>query len=178
MAQRNKLPIDQIQKNERKRAAETIVRFLLKYRSTRSYPGYKDLASLANRIKKVGIGGSWGNGFPYFEDVDMAAYEIGNFCRKWGRISVSSTKEKYGSARVYCSFGCQDLHSLVYPGHIHVRGWYALTTFPFFRPLQFIIVPWQLFIYRWGYKRALSKYPYIRNEILCCADYPEYLKGL
>ena len=119
---------------------------------------------------------SWGDGFKYFGDVSRAADEIGDFCRKWGRINVAQTKEKYGTARVYCTLGLTDLHGLLYPGYAYVRGPYWLMTLPIFRylPTRW----WQRRVYRLAYARALKKYPHIREEILDCADWPEYLEGL
>jgi len=51
-------------------------------------------------------------------------------------------------------------------------------TFPFFKPFHRIIDVWQRFIYRLAYKRALKKYPFIREEILCAADFSELLEDL
>lgn len=121
---------------------------------------------------------SWGDGFKYFKEVDEAAYMIGNFCRKWGRIQVRDTKEKYGTARVYCSLYCEDLHTLLFPGYCYIRGPYQLMTFPFLRPFRKIIFLYQKFIYRLAYKLAIKKYPKIRKEILCAADWSEYLQGV
>jgi len=39
-------------------------------------------------------------------------------------------------------------------------------------------VPYQKFIYRRAYKKAIEKYPAIRENILCAADYPNLLEGL
>lgn len=126
--------------------------------------------------------------WPYFNDVDDAAHEIGLFCRRWGRIQVRQTKEKFGTARVYCSFGLSGhwaIHGLIKPGWIYYQwprwiyhidcflsnSW--LTSF-----IDRVLVPYQCFIYRLAYKRAIRRYPHIREEILCCADYSSLLKGL
>ena len=131
---------------------------------------------------------NWGDGFPYFAEVEEAALEIGQFCKRYGRISVTQTKEKYGIARVYCHFGYHSLHGLLYPGWCFKRSFYPqwLWTFDIyyiskllrFKPIGSIIYKWQKFIYRLAYKRALKKYPMIREEILDGADFTEFLKGL
>lgn len=134
----------------------------------------------------------WGGDFKYFGEVGDAADEIGSFCRRWGRIPVTQTKEKYGTVRVYCTFGCSDLQGLLYPGYHYVQPLlgrrfasviperlnYAIMTFPFLRPFRSLIVRWQRAVYRMAYKRAITKYPMIREEILCVADWDEYLVGL
>ena len=38
----------------------------------------------------------YGDGFEYFNDVESAASYIGDYLRKWGRVGVRQTKEKYG----------------------------------------------------------------------------------
>ena len=38
------------------------------------------------------------------------ASEIAVFCRRWGRIAVSDSKSKFGTVRVYCSFGWCMVH--------------------------------------------------------------------
>jgi hypothetical protein len=122
-----------------------------------------------------------------FAQVEQAALEIGEFCRRWGRIQVTQTKEKCGTARVYCHFGCRDLHSFFYPGYVWVGGpaWlfkllgkalgYSIMTFPLFRPLSGLVLRWQRVVYRNAYRRALRRYPQIRNEILHGADFKEFL---
>lgn len=127
----------------------------------------------------------WGDGFLYFEDVGEAAFEIGKFCKRWGRIQVTNTKEKFGTARVYCSFGQCYLHSLIYPGWVRSRfpGWLWKADIYYIGPALSKVfyrtfTAYQKFVYRRAYARAISKYPHIREEILDCADYQEFLIGL
>lgn len=131
---------------------------------------------------------SWGDGFQYFREVGQAADEIGAFCRKWGRISVTCTKEKWGTARVYCSFHYTSLHNLLYPGYVYKRpfwpDWLWAADIHYFSE----VLSWRIFsiplawyqtrVYRLAYKRALKKYPMIREEILSGADFHELLEGL
>ncbi len=127
----------------------------------------------------------WGDGFPYFADVENVASEIGQFLRKWGRISVTQTKEKYGTARVYCHFGWYQLHSITHPGYVYSRfpDWLwrldCRVLSRLIAPLsRHIVVPFHTWLYRLAYKRALKKYPHIREEILDGADWSELLEGL
>jgi hypothetical protein len=121
---------------------------------------------------------SYGDGFQYFMEVHDAAFEIGEFCRKWGRICVTQTKEKYGESRIYCHFGIEQYNDIFYPGYVWIKSprWFFSREFP--SSLSNLIVPWQYFIYRLAYKRTIKKYPYICQEILGGADYPELLENL
>lgn len=127
---------------------------------------------------------SWGDGFPYFEDVENAADFIGNICRKWGRINVSQTKEKYGTARVYCSFGWWQIHSITHPGHAYCRypSWlWSLDCIYFSKLIHLlnpVVIPFQQWIYRLAYKKAIKKWPHIREEILNGAGRDELLERL
>lgn len=120
---------------------------------------------------------SWGDGFQYFGDVENAASNIGNFCRRWGRINISQTKEKYGTARVYVHFGTYDLHGLIWPGYAYIQypKFYHILTFRFLLPFASIIHIYQKFIYKTAYLRMIKKYPHIRDEICDGADYSEFI---
>ena len=128
--------------------------------------------------------GHWPN--VLFRDVEEAASFIGDWLRKWGRISVCQTKEKYGTARVYCSLGWNNLHEVFYPGYMFLKWprWiakiddYASYGLRLNRLLYAISYPLHKRLYRWRYKQAIKKYPHIKEEILYGADYPEELKGL
>lgn len=132
----------------------------------------------------------WGDkGFKYFGDVGEVADQIGNFCKRWGRISVTQTKEKFGTVRVYLSFGIFDSHGLIYPGYVYYQSnilkWIdfkILRTRPFEYVLRilndWLLFPYQKWIYKLAYKRALKANPHIRKEILSCADWDEYLEGI
>lgn len=130
---------------------------------------------------------NWSGDFKYFGEVGEAADYIGDFCKRWGRIFVSQTKEKYGEARVYCHFGGLSLHSFLFPGWCYKRKgfpqwlwsldiWYLSKVFGLFTRLGF--GRYQQFIYRLAYKRALKKWPMIREEIIFGADYSELLEDL
>ena len=111
-----------------------------------------------------------------YNGLDQAAYYIGATLRKYGRISVLQSKEKYGTVRVYLSFGFDDLHSLMYPGyHYSQNKWMAHIPLTW---LNFIVIPLQTKLYRLIYKKAIKKWPHLRERIITEADFPNYLEGL
>jgi hypothetical protein len=89
-------------------------------------------------------------------------------------------KEKYGTARVYCSFGLYNLYGILRPFHHWVGNeWYwKLTDRIYLTWMNPVVVPYQQWIYRLAYKRAVEKYPHLKAEILDGADYEELLEGL
>lgn len=116
--------------------------------------------------------------------ISDAAYWLGKNLRRWGRISVTDTKEKYGTARVHVSWGWDQIHSITHPG-FHYRQ-YPLWLWRFdcmylsrCLPLvNWAVVPLQQKLYRFLYKRALKKWPHLAGEILMGADWTELLLGL
>lgn len=131
---------------------------------------------------------SWDGDFKYFADVGRAAQFIGDYCRKYGRINVTQTKEKYGTARVYCNFGWHQLFSITHPGYVYSRypKWFWKLDCQYFskaiRFLNPLIVHYQMFIYRRAYHLAFKQWPLIKKEIISGADYPEivspYFEGV
>ena len=125
----------------------------------------------------------WSSDWPYFGDVSDAADYIGSFLRKWGRVGVMQTKEKYGTVRVSLSLGWTQLHDITHPGHYFSRypnwlcklDWFYLSKA--IRLLNCIILPYHKWLYNKAYQNAIKKWPYIRDEILIDADYPEYIDG-
>lgn len=115
--------------------------------------------------------------------VGEIADNIGDVCSKWGRIAVTQTKEKYGTARVYCGFGVSSLHQLIFPRYVyrhrHYPEWlwkldidYLSRIVSFF---NFIIIPYQHAIYRYAYWKYIKKYPDLFDEITSAMDWPEVL---
>ena len=115
-----------------------------------------------------------------YETLDRIASKIGDFCVRWGRIQVTQTKEKYGTVRVYCSFGIGTLYNVIRPGYHWIgKEWYWRLSYKIkLHHLHWIVVPYQIIVYRFAYKKAVEKYPELKEEILSCADWPEYLEGL
>lgn len=118
-----------------------------------------------------------------FSKVDQAAEYIGINLVKWGRIGVRQYKEKYGSVRVYCGFGYDAFYFIWRPNYMWVPKWWPygldikISNY-LMVPINWVVVPIQKKIYRYFYKKAIDKWPEIKKEILCCADYPELLRGL
>jgi len=118
-----------------------------------------------------------------WEGIDASASEIARFIARWGRIHVAQYKEKFGTVRVYCTMGVDSLHGLIFPFHNWIHNgwpyqWDIDLTDKIRKYVNWALVPWQKFIYRLAYKRAIKRRPHLINEILCCADYHEALEGL
>ncbi len=121
-------------------------------------------------------------------DCDAAAAYIGQGLRKWGRVSVSQYKEKWGTVRVYCSLGMsyEVLHNIFYPGYAYYQfpRWLILVDhFLSFKLrvgvlLNWAILPYHKWLYRRYYRRAVEKWPHIRNNIVRHADWIDLLEGL
>lgn len=116
--------------------------------------------------------------------ADEAAYMIRDYLIKYGRVNVRDAKEKFGSVRVYCSLGFWSVYSIFYPGYYFVRwpSWLykidLVVGARLVRILNFLIVPYHKWLYRRAYAKAIERFPYIRYNILYCADYPDLLRGL
>ena len=122
----------------------------------------------------------WGDDFD-FASIGHAADEIGAYCVKWGRIPVTQTKEKYGTVRVYNSWGIENLYWLIRPNYhyyklpIWVRKLDDRTFGKLFRFALPLIFKYQTYIYNKAYQKAVKKYPHLREEILVNADWPEFI---
>lgn len=122
----------------------------------------------------------WGKPGVDWAGLSEAPYYIGEFMAKYGRISVYDMKEKYGTVRVYVYFGLTSLYFGLFPFRHFVRG--PLKVLNHVRVPKWInsslIVPYQQFIYRMAYWRALKKYPHLKAEILSGASHDNLLTGL
>lgn len=148
---------------------------------------------------------------------------IDKYITRWGRIQLHQSKEKFGTARIYCHIGITMFHDLIHPRGVRCLYLYPITrrlntlswkgtslvsmiADGLYKPVDFIstmlwsldcrygskfiawkpisrciitpMVKWQCFIYRRAYKLAVRKWPNLREEITCAADYSELLKGL
>jgi hypothetical protein len=116
-----------------------------------------------------------------WKGLDDAARYIGTNLRKWGRVPVSQYKEKWGTVRVYCTFGWTQIHSITHPG-------YAFCQYPRWlwvldcrlghyitRVANIVAVPVHKQLYGFFYRRAMEKWPHLRKEIIYGADWPELL---
>jgi len=126
----------------------------------------------------------WGDEDVDWGGIDDAASYIGQGLRKWGRVDVKQFKEKYGTVRVYCRLGVGMFHQLIWPGYCSNQYpykwlWLAdLKLMWLWRLLNHAVVPYHKYLYRKYYANAVQKWPHLREEILCCADFDELLKGL
>lgn len=127
---------------------------------------------------------NWGDQNVDWQGIEEAASFIGDYLLKHGRISVMQTKEKYGTVRVYCYLGWESLHSITHPGYMYTQYPKILAELdyrifgPIIRKFNKIVIPYQEYIYRKAYKKAIEKWPHLILEILDGADYDELLKGL
>ena len=125
----------------------------------------------------------WGDTDVDWHGVYDAAHFIGTRLRRW-RIGVRQYKEKWGQVRVYCPLGWCQIHDITHPGHAYNRypewlwGLDCRLSHLLIRPLNWVIIPFHQWMYRQTYKKAVRRWPHLKDEILCCADYDELLKGL
>lgn len=116
--------------------------------------------------------------------LGLIAHDIEKNLMRFSRMRVSQSKEKYGTVRVYCSFGWYTVYSFYRPNYHHYGQWPRWIIELDFKTqipmslLSKIAFPWQKFIYRQVYKYYVNKYPDLKENILCCADYKEFLKDL
>lgn len=128
----------------------------------------------------------WGDENVDWEGINNAAQFIHDFCVRWGRLG-GDYKEKYGTVRFYAKFGCYSLFSITHPGYVSYYStwpWFAKfdlrygNKFVYYTGIQLFFNTIQPLVYRQAYKRAVKKWPHLRTEILCAADYSELLKGI
>ena len=122
----------------------------------------------------------WGDANVDWEGINDAAAFIGEGLRRWGRMNVTQYKEKFGTVRVYCSFGVTCLWQLVRPGWIYYKGPKALQRvgmnyWPFLRLLNYLVVPYHAWLYKRYYRLARKRWPHLEEEIYRGADYCELL---
>jgi len=126
----------------------------------------------------------WGDDDVDWVGIDDAADYIGMGLRKWGRVNVTQYKEKYGTVRVYCYLGVAMFHQLIWPGYVYNQYPYKwiwvldIKSGRFWSLFQKPILFYHKWLYRKLYANAIKKWPHLRKEILCDADYDELLKGL
>jgi len=125
----------------------------------------------------------WGDDFDW-EGLDDAITFLNTNLKRWGRIGVRQAKEKYGTARIYCSLGWHQFHDITHPGHCFSRypKWLwnldCIYGSKIISIVNKIVYPYHCWLYREVYKLAVRKWSHLREEILCCADFDELLKGL
>lgn len=116
--------------------------------------------------------------------LSEAADMIRNHLVKYGRVNVTQAKEKFGTVRVYCTLGFYSFHCITHPGRVWIqypRWIYILDLSIGVRVMSVVnkvVVPYHKWLYRQAYKKAIQKLPFIKEEIVIHADYPDLLEGL
>lgn len=117
-------------------------------------------------------------------NLDRAITFIGEGLCRW-RIDVMQYKEKFGGARVYCTLGLLSFEQLIRPGWAMSQWPYWARWLEYTRPARLLrhcinwaVMPFHRWIYRWYYQEAVRRWPHLRDEIVEPADWPELLKGL
>jgi hypothetical protein len=124
----------------------------------------------------------WGEEDFDWEGLDKAINFIDKNLVKWGRVNIRQSKEKYGTARIYCSLGWYQFHSITHPRACLNRypKWLWVLDCDYgskiVRLLNWIIFPYHKWLYKTVYYIACKRYPHLENEICCCADFVELLK--
>lgn len=125
----------------------------------------------------------WGDKSVDWKGISEVVLYFHDYSRRYGRLG-GDVKEKYGTVRFYVQFGYLSLHGLVYPGYVRNQfpAWLWKLDLNVLTPvLQFfferLFVFWQKKVYGRMYLNALKRYPHLEREILCAADYPEFIEG-
>jgi hypothetical protein len=124
----------------------------------------------------------WGDEGVDWKGINEAAEYIGKTLAKYARIQVAQYKEKFGTVRVYCSFGWYQLHDITHPEYHYNQypKWLWNIDCLFFSKLIKLINPIVCKIHKWYYKRtyrkAVEKWPHLKKEILYGADYTNLLR--
>jgi hypothetical protein len=124
---------------------------------------------------------SWGDKGVDWDGINDAIELIDKRLRT-ARINIRQSKEKFGTVRVYCSLGWGCLLNITHPGYVSYRKYpkwlVALDIFflsKFVKLLNVFVVPIHKRVYRNAYKEAVDKYPHLKDEICCAADFVELL---
>jgi hypothetical protein len=125
----------------------------------------------------------WGDEGVDWDGINDAGRYIGYWLKKWVRMDVRDVKEKFGTVRIYCSFGWQGVYSIWRPGYCWYPKWWPIkldfwiTDTKLFSLLNRFVVFVQVNAYVWRYKKAVQKWPHLYNEIVSCADHGELFEG-
>jgi hypothetical protein len=128
---------------------------------------------------------SWGEEGVDWDGLNEAPWFIGGWLRRWMRMHVSDMKEKFGTVRVYCSFGWDSFYSIFYPGYCWIKPWWPnkLDSWlsdqtPILKWLNYGAIPLQKWAYAYRYKKAVQKWPHLYDEIVSGADWGELFEGV
>lgn len=127
---------------------------------------------------------TWGDKNVDWKGIDDAAYYIAHWLKTWVRMPIQQYKEKFGTVRVYGSFGWHGIYSIYRPGYCWYPKWWPMRldfwiadtlVFGFVNKVGIAI---QKKAYAWRYKKAVEKWPHLREEIVSSADYGELFEGV
>jgi hypothetical protein len=125
----------------------------------------------------------WGDEDFDWNGLNDAIFYMHKRMKTYARIGVHS-KEKYGRAVLNCYF-VDTPHSLIWPGYVYnqypykwmwnldVDYGYKLL---YYTGIWYIVSKWQKFIFVDTYRRAVKKWPHLKDEILCDAHPMEWLE--
>ena len=127
----------------------------------------------------------WGDKDFDWKGLDGAIRIIYFWTHNFGRLG-GQLKEKFGGVRFYVFFSDGTIHSLVKVGHYYYRwskwvrwvDYNIIANIMKYGGLLYLLHKWQRFIYRFAYKRAVARYPHLRDEILVDADLQELVEGI
>ena len=125
----------------------------------------------------------WGDKNVDWKAIHAAAEYIGTSLSKYGRMSTDY-KEKWGTVRVSVIFGWDQIHCITHPGYHYsqypMQLWHLDCNYgPYItRVLNVAAVPYQKFLYRLFYTRAVRRWPHISREIVYGADHWELIPSL
>ncbi|MHA1437897.1 MAG: hypothetical protein ACTSPD_10000 [Promethearchaeota archaeon] len=123
---------------------------------------------------------SWGDKNVDWKGIDNAMMMIVKELKKY-RICIRQYKEKFGTVRIYCSLGWYCLRDITHPGHArHYNTKWLRYLDIYYVPklmkfVNYIVLPIHKKVYRNAYKKACDKYPHLKEEICCMADYVDLL---
>lgn len=128
---------------------------------------------------------SWGDKDVDWQGINDAASFIGKGLKRYARISVTQWKEKFGTVRVYCSFGWHGIYTIWRPGYCWYPKWWPMrldfwlaNTWLWDQLNLRVVIPTQKRAYIWWYRKAVERWPHLYREIVSMADYGELFEGV
>ena len=119
-------------------------------------------------------------------DLEGAMDALKFYGRKLGRMG-GVIKQKSEVIEFHVRFWDGTIYSAINPDHtcIHSNStFFYMIDYPILSRLFFyigligLIHRYQMVMYRFSYRRAIAKYPHLRNVLLGGADFPDELKDL
>lgn len=130
---------------------------------------------------------SWGDGWPYWDDLHNAIDFFGTSMRFW-RVPMRDYKEKFGQLRCYWSPGWTSCHDVTHPGHAYIRykkgslAYHLQYSKLVNRIFQVALYPLSRTFHIWAFRRCIrktiAKWPHLRGELTLAVDFSELLEDL